>query len=611
MSALKEGGKTLPMTVANTGFMLDRLGQDCAPLQFLRELTQNSIEAILRKPDPSGQIIWDVDWPEFDLSNGERIKLCLIDNGVGMTAEEQVRYVNQLSSSVHQQSHDGNFGVGAKIAAATRNHEGLIYLSWREGKGSMIQLWRDPETGEYGLKQHEVGPGSFMHVATIEDTVKPKEIGDSGTKVILLGNEPYQNTMLPPPGARTPSKWIVRYLNTRYFKIPEGIQIRVREGWENPRTDKDRNLLRRVIGQAAYLESHSEASGVLDLVDARAHWWILKDDSSLTSHSGVSASSGHVAALFSNELYDVKEANAGYARLQLFGVYFAYNRVVIYLEPLPSGDVKILANTARTDLLMNNEPLPWTEWAAEFRDRMPEPIRVLMESVAHNANQSNHRDAIKERLKRIKDLLKLSRYRRTEGGTLSLDESSVVAGGKTKDGGSPPQRRESEKSPGGVGGRGGSIYSLFLKPDSIPGEEIRSDNLPEVIWVSVKNKTRGPGMLEDRAARFIVELNQIQANSDFRVFQDLIEYWQKQYPDVPGSALTIEQVVKEWFEQSLVEAVLGALSLKDSPQWTFEDLSGAWSEEALTTAVMLRYHVNESVKRVLGQRLGSLREKSA
>ncbi len=39
-------GKTLDMTVEkNTGFMVDRLGQDCAPLQFLRELTQkNSIE---------------------------------------------------------------------------------------------------------------------------------------------------------------------------------------------------------------------------------------------------------------------------------------------------------------------------------------------------------------------------------------------------------------------------------------------------------------------------------------------------------------------------------------------------------------------------------------
>ena len=36
----------LAMSVDNIGFLLDRLGQDCHPLQFLRELTQNSIEAI-------------------------------------------------------------------------------------------------------------------------------------------------------------------------------------------------------------------------------------------------------------------------------------------------------------------------------------------------------------------------------------------------------------------------------------------------------------------------------------------------------------------------------------------------------------------------------------
>jgi hypothetical protein len=47
--------KTLPLEVANTGFMLDRLGKDCAPLQFLRELTQNAIEAILRQPESAGK----------------------------------------------------------------------------------------------------------------------------------------------------------------------------------------------------------------------------------------------------------------------------------------------------------------------------------------------------------------------------------------------------------------------------------------------------------------------------------------------------------------------------------------------------------------------------
>lgn len=47
--------RTLPLSVANTGFLLDRLGEDCHPLQFLRELTQNSIEAIGRTSERTGE----------------------------------------------------------------------------------------------------------------------------------------------------------------------------------------------------------------------------------------------------------------------------------------------------------------------------------------------------------------------------------------------------------------------------------------------------------------------------------------------------------------------------------------------------------------------------
>ena len=46
-AALPSSKETLPLSVDNMGFMLDRLGLDCAPLQFLGELTQNSIEALL------------------------------------------------------------------------------------------------------------------------------------------------------------------------------------------------------------------------------------------------------------------------------------------------------------------------------------------------------------------------------------------------------------------------------------------------------------------------------------------------------------------------------------------------------------------------------------
>lgn len=61
VSVVYDANRTLPMTVHNTGFMLDRLVRDCSPLQFLRELTQNSIVAIEAAPEDHGEVVWDVD----------------------------------------------------------------------------------------------------------------------------------------------------------------------------------------------------------------------------------------------------------------------------------------------------------------------------------------------------------------------------------------------------------------------------------------------------------------------------------------------------------------------------------------------------------------------
>ena len=143
------GGKPLPMNVRNLGFLLEVLGKDCSPLQYLRELTQNAIEAVSRTGVP-GQIVWDVDWISYDLSGGP-MKLCLVDTGDGMTGDEMIRFINQLSSSGSEQSFEGNYGMGAKIAAATKNPAGVIYQSWKNGEGHMIQLEKNSDSGEYGF----------------------------------------------------------------------------------------------------------------------------------------------------------------------------------------------------------------------------------------------------------------------------------------------------------------------------------------------------------------------------------------------------------------------------------------------------------------------------
>ncbi len=594
--------KTLPLTVHNTGFLLDRMGGDCHPLQFLRELSQNSIESIIRTPDNTGDVVWDMDWNYFDLTG--YLKLSVIDNGDGMTGQEMVRYINQLSSSASEQSFIGNYGVGAKIAAATKNHEGLLYLSWKDGKGAMIHLWREPVSGQYGLRLFERPDGTYGHFAEIEDDVKPGLIKEHGTMVVLLGNSEEANTMSAPEGSPSPSLWIAKYLNTRYFRFPEGVTIKARQGWHLPRTNRDSNILRTVTGQQPYLDKHALTSGKVELSGALAYWWILKDDATLNQNSGYIESTGHIAALHNNELYELANGRAGMAKLQQFGVLLGHRRVVIYVEPYHNEGKSVTTNTARTQLLISNEPLQWAEWAAEFREKMPAEIEQLMDEYAAGSSSSDHSKSIRERLKQILDLYKASRYKPTPDGTLLIDLEAIARGGKSKRGDGGGQGTQTRS--GTKGSAAGGLYSVFLKKDGVPGEEVQPEIFPAVRWISVKDKTREHGDLEDKAARFLCDQNVLMINADFRAFNDMIEKWRKEFGGTPAVTEIVTEAVHGWFEQSLVETVIGIQALQNSQEWTGSQVEKALSEESLTAAVMPRYHVNNSVKRELGSKLGKI-----
>ena len=607
MTDLRDADRTLPMSVANMGFMLDRLGQDCAPLQFLRELTKNSIDAIQELPESEGSIAWDVEWTRHTLT--AIYKLCIVDTGTGMTGEDMVKYINNLSSSGRVQSYDSNFGVGAKIAAATRNHAGLLYLSWKDGRGAMIHLWRNPDSGVYGLRQFEKPDGSFSHWVAVSDDVKPPQIEDHGTMVVLLGKDDDADTMTAPVGAPSPSRWVTYYLNTRFFKFPSGVTIKAREGWEHPRTNTDSNILRTITGQAPYLERQAQASGQLALTGGVARWWILKDDNALSQNSGNLASAGHAAALYGDELYEMVTGRAGTARLQNFGVIFGSQRVVIYIEPQPSTERRLTSNTARTHLLINAAPLPWAEWAHEFRAQMPEEINALMEEIVSGSQPGDHRSAIRERLKQVRDLFRLSRYRPSPSGAHTVDASKLLVGGNQKNDPADEPRNTTRRGSSHGGSQAGNIYALFLDEDGVPADEVVGNADPEVTWITAEEGTRTPPDLEDKAARYLHDQNRLLINGDFRAFTDFIERWTERYADVPGAREVVKETVREWFEQTLIETVIGTRALRGSREWDIEELKSALNEPALTAAVMPRYHIEMAVKRILGQRLGSLKER--
>jgi hypothetical protein len=481
----------------------------------------------------------------------------------------------------------------------------------------MVQLEKNATTGEYGLRQWELKDGTFSHFIPLDDAVKPSEIEASGTKVILMGPNKAASTIVPPPDAASPSRWISKYLNTRYFKFPGGVTIKAREGWDNPRTDKDRNVLRTITGQSPYLEQHSVANGVQRLSDAKVHWWILKDEPAITNNSGFIESAGHVAALYQDELYDRATARAGNALLQRFGVLFGYKFVVLYVEPVPSNGQSLTTNTARTTLLLNGEKLPWDDWAYEFREKMPKALADFVKDKAAALTEKDYTGTIKDRLKNLMDLYKVSRYKPAPSGQYLADESSAVrvghapfsgskAGGGGGGGGS---QQVGSDAKGDRDGEVGNIYHLFEKKDGTPSEKSAADPFPVVKWVSIETGTRtSDDDMEDKAATYIRNQNTLLVNADFRVFTDMRTRLAKE-KDV-GSGPSLKEVVKEivhqWFEQALVETVIGIMQLRGSKEWGLDQIDKALGPEALTAAVMQRYHVYIACRRELGARFGKL-----
>jgi hypothetical protein len=95
-------------------------------------------------------------------------------------------------------------------------------------------------------------------------------------------------------------------------------------------------------------------------------------------------------------------------------------------------------------------------------------------------------------------------------------------------------------------------------------------------------------------------------NADFRVFTDMVSRLCKEKDAGLGQALqsTVDEVVRQWFEQALVETVIGIQQMRGSKEWGPDEIARALSSEALTSAVMQRYHVYIACRRDLGAKFG-------
>lgn len=614
---------TLPMQVADPSHLLDLIGHNCAQDQEYRELTENSRQAIERvqaiDPTFKGKIVWDIDWP---LAAKGIFKLSITDNGCGMSANEAALFINNLASSGSELGVGKNYGIGAKVAGLRANPAGLVYRTLRKGDPA-VMLHMHRENGVYGMRDIEVEDG-LVHLLeydandpSVPEDELPKMILEAGhgTKVSLWGVTDEGQTL------RTPgrdSMWgIQRYLNERYFKIPDNIEIKVRvmentDQGQWPKSEAEcgsKGRLRSVEGMAYHLERNSECSGSVRLGDATARWWVLREKGGASYWRNF----GHRGVLYQNEIYNYSKLPK---HLGAFGINRkAAKRVVIYIEP--DDKLRVSANDSRSRVtLPGDAEVPWEKWAIAFMRRPPDALTEFCKQFEEDSEVS---DDVSKRMVQNRNLYDLMAYRPAKRGRVTLsggtngkgthgvqDEGMedifigndpLPTGGGGGSNGPSPGPSDGNKPRPVIRRAKGSVAKGGKKQKVEPELDI-----PKVDWVSIEAGSREPGDdLEDRAAMYIPESHKLDINADFRLFKTIQTRLEAEFNPgfVPAVTEIIVRHMRSVYQLTLCEVIVGARSLERSREWNRSHMESAWSPESLTQAVQPRDLIYREITRLL------------
>jgi hypothetical protein len=305
---------------------LKRFMREVAPMQFVREIYVNAVEA--------GATKMRIYYEDQHLDRGVR-KLCFADNGNGMTAREMYEYLAQYNSSskTTEGSYHDNFGIGVKATTLLANPYGVVFLSWsaQNPEGAMIWFTYDEAGDRVGLKPIEyidedgeldtictrMPDGSQANVVSLDDLrleypggyegikwwecKEAAKIDKQGTIVMLLGADRDADSV----GADWAEKSIPHYISSRFIKIDAQISISGKIGNNSSRASAQRakgllDVLSRYIKHADTIEHRGFVIDVL-YVDVPYN----KADPSTARGLSAKALSGYSALEYKGELYHV------------------------------------------------------------------------------------------------------------------------------------------------------------------------------------------------------------------------------------------------------------------------------------------------------------------
>src|ERR1700730_10640149 len=142
----------MKLAITGASHFVNRMFEACGAYQWAREFLKNSIEA------GGSKIEFGIEWQA--VAQAGVYRRTIMDDGSGMDAKELLDFFSTLGAGA--QKIGGvhvNFGVGAKIASLPWNPEGLVVISYKRGKASMIWIVLDEESGDYELMEFKAEAG--------------------------------------------------------------------------------------------------------------------------------------------------------------------------------------------------------------------------------------------------------------------------------------------------------------------------------------------------------------------------------------------------------------------------------------------------------------------
>jgi hypothetical protein len=618
----------MKLAITGASHFVNRMFEACGPYQWAREFLKNSIEAGAKKVE------FGIEWQAVEKHGVYRRTMS--DDGIGMDDKELLDFFSTLGAGARKIGgiHD-NFGVGAKISSLPWNAEGLVVISHKRGKASMIWIVLDDESGDYELMEFTTANGTSLVIEPqiIDDinwaAIKPDWITDHGTVIVLLGSKEYPDTVLGNPQAGEDAiKGLSVYLNTRFWDLAD-VDVRVVElrsekksQWpERPdeRDDSRRPNNRQIRGARHWLLDVSAPKGkladhgavTLD-GDRVATEWYLWDGERPYIHS-YAKRPGYVAVRYKGELFHV---TSNKVHFRWFGVVEGkvQQNLTLILEPqlyqATNGRWGIHPDQSRNRLIFtgNGEKgidMPLSDWGLEFSERMPEEVLAAIRAARGERGGSVEDDEYRKRLQdkfgdrwTMKVFVKARQKERGAQPATAVEDvestevfpEPVITGG----GGGRRNRRKTVKvvkvlrTPAVVGGPEEGVERRV--PVDVPRYRLVGKDEFERPWhvaLWAPNDPEGPTVL---------------INTDSPILREVVQYHQTQYPDV--FAEEVDKIVLEVFGE--VAACKVAHSQKLLRNVAKEELDRDYRSEQALTVGLMGLLAEESL---IAQRLGRLGRK--